>query len=356
MSHKPSEGSDQAEPVQGDDPLLAWRDQFPILAKTNYLISNSLGAAPAAAARSLHDYYETWAARGVRAWEETWWTMAAELGDRVAPLIAARSGEVVFQPNVTLAHAVILSALDYAAPRSRIVTDAMHFPSILYLIDEEQQRGAVVSLIPSHDGIGLDTERLLDAIDHSTACVCISHILFKSAYIHDVAAIATKARSVDALLIVDGYQSVGTIPVDVRALGVDVYIGGCLKWLCGGPGAAFLWVDPAIAQRLRPRLTGWMAHQRPFAFQPSLARRLDAWRFLNGTPAIPALYAAVPGLEIIGRDRRSGHPGKIRPPDDEIDRAGPYEGVSLQDPRGSRTPRRAPWPLTWSMATRSRAG
>jgi kynureninase len=293
-------------PADGDrahceDALLAYRDQFPILAQTNYLISNSLGAVPRAAGQALNDYYETWASRGVRAWEETWWTMAADMGDLVAPLIGAGPGEVVFQPNVTLAHAVMFSVCDFCRGRRRIVTDAMHFPSILYLIDEQRRRGAEVTIVPSTDGVSVDTERLIDAIDAETAIVNISHVLFKSAYIHDVAAIADKARSAGALTVIDGYQSVGTIPVDVRALGVDVYIGGCLKWLCGGPGAAFVWVDPEIRDPLRPGLTGWMAHEHPFAFEPRLDRRNDAWRFLHGTPSIPALHAARPGLEIINR-------------------------------------------------------
>ena len=158
-----------------------------------------------------------------------------------------------------------------------------------------------MTVVPSTDGVSVDTERLIDAIDAETAIVNISHVLFKSAYIHDVAAIAEKARSVGALTVIDGYQSVGTIPVDVRALGVDVYIGGCLKWLCGGPGAAFVWIDPEIRDQLRPGLTGWMAHEHPFAFEPRLDRRNDAWRFLHGTPSIPSLYAARPGLEIINR-------------------------------------------------------
>ena len=289
--------ADQVE----DDRLLGWRDRFPILAQTNYLISNSLGAVPSAASQCLQDYYETWASRGVRAWEEIWWTLVADLGDRLAPLIGAQAGEVVFQPSVTLAHAVVLSAFEFQGTRSGIVTDLMHFPSILYLIDEQRRLGATVTAVPSGDGVGVDTERLIDAIDERTAVVCISHVLFKSAYIHEVEAIASRARDVGAVTIVDGYQAVGTIPVDVNDLGVDVYIGGCLKWLCGGPGAAFLWVDPEIRNRLRPRLTGWMAHERPFGFEPRLARRDDAWRFLHGTPAIPALYAARPGLEIVGR-------------------------------------------------------
>jgi kynureninase len=281
------------------DPLLAYRAEFPILSQSNYLISNSLGAVPRAVETSLHSYYETWAGRGVRAWEETWWTMVAELGDLVAPLIGVRHGEVVFQPNVTFSHAVVYSAFDFASKRSGIVTDSMHFPSILYLIDQERNRGAKVTVVPSDDGISVDTERLIEAIDETTALVNVSHVFFKSAYIHEIAAIAAKARRVGAITLIDGYQAVGTIPIDVKRLGVDAYIGGCLKWLCGGPGAAFLWVDPGTRGKLAPKLTGWMAHQNPFRFEPKLVRREDAWRFLNGTPSIPALYAARPGLEIV---------------------------------------------------------
>ncbi len=283
------------------DPLLDYRTEFPILSQTNYLISNSLGAVPSTVAASLQSYYETWAARGVRAWEETWWTMVSELGDLVAPLIGAREGDVVFQPNVTFAHAVVFSAFDFSAQRSGIVTDSMHFPSILYLIDQERGRGAKVTVVPSEDGISVDTARLIEAIDETTALVNVSHVFFKSAFIHDIAAIAAKARRVGAITLIDGYQAVGTIPVDVRGLGIDAYIGGCLKWLCGGPGAAFLWVDPDARRRLEPKLTGWMAHQQPFRFEPKLVRRDDAWRFLHGTPSIPALYAARPGLEIVNR-------------------------------------------------------
>jgi kynureninase len=286
---------------KGDDPLLAYRERFPILQHTNYLISNSLGAVPAAVGPSLQSYYGVWASRGVRAWEETWWTLAVGLGDLVAPLIGARANEVVFQPNVTLAHAVVYSAFDFSASRPKIVTDSMHFPSILYLIDQQRRNSAEIVVIPSEDGIGIDTERLIVAIDERTAIVSISHVLFKSAFIHDIEAIALKAQSVGAITVVDGYQAVGTIPVDVRRQGIDIYIGGCLKWLCGGPGAAFLWVDPRLRHRLEPKLTGWMAHQRPFAFDPELVRRDDAWRFLHGTPNIPALYAARPGLEIINQ-------------------------------------------------------
>lgn len=281
------------------DPLLRLRGQFPILARTTYLISNSLGAVPEAAGSSLHDYYQIWATRGVRAWEDCWWSLVSDLGDLVAPLIGAGPGEIVFQPNVTIAHAVVLSALDYWRKADRLVTDDMHFPSILYLLGETRRSGARVVIVPSEDGITVDTGRVVEAIDDGTVAVCLSHVLFKSSYIHEVEAIAARARQVQALTIVDGYQAVGAMPVDVHALGVDVYIGGCLKWLCGGPGAAFLWVHPDTRRRLEPRLTGWMAHREPFAFDRELSRRDDARRLLHGTPSIPALYAARPGLEVV---------------------------------------------------------
>ena len=283
------------------DPLLGYREHFPILGRTNYLISNSLGAVPAAAEASLRAYFETWATRGVRAWEDGWWTLAADLGNLVAPLIGAERDEVVFQPNVTLAHAVVFSAFDFRAGRRRVVTDAMHFPSLLHLIDGLRDEGAEAAVVPSDDGITVDTQRVVEAIDERTALVNLSHVLFKSSYVHDVAAIAAQARRVGAITVIDGYQSVGAMPVDVESLGVDIYIGGCLKWLCGGPGAAFLWVRPELRSRLNPRLTGWMAHPRPFDFSAALERRPDAWRFLHGTPNIPALYAAQPGLELINQ-------------------------------------------------------
>lgn len=290
-----------ASQAAAQDPLLAYRSLFPILDRTTYLISNSLGAVPSGAYESVHEYVDLWATRGVRAWEDAWWNMPLSLGNLVAPLIGAGENEVVFQPCVTIAHAVIFSAFDYQAGRPRIVTDAMHFPSILYLIAEQRSRHAEITVVPAADSVSVDTERIVDAIDERTAFVSLSHVLFKSAYIHDVAAICARARSVGAVTIIDGYQAVGTIPLDVKNLGVDVYVGGCLKWLCGGPGAAFLWVQPDLRSHLTPRLTGWMSHEQPFDFSPQLERRSDAWRFLNGTPSIPALYAARPGLEIINK-------------------------------------------------------
>jgi kynureninase len=296
-SQSPPKGAQQ----RSDDDLLGWRREFPILEKTVYLISNSLGAMPRRVHASLNDYAETWAGRGVRAWAEGWWEMPVRLGDLLGPILGSGPGEISFHQNVTLAEAIVLSCFDFAGSRNKIVYTGMEFPSVMYLYQAQRARGAKICVVGSEDGISVDLERLLAAIDEQTLLVPVSHVLFKSAFIMDARAIVRRAHEVGAHVILDVYQSAGTVPVDVKALDVDFAIGGCLKWLCGGPGAAFLYVRPDLRSRLEPRLTGWMAHQNSFAFETGDIRyRNDAFRFLNGTPHVPCLYAARPGLEILG--------------------------------------------------------
>jgi len=280
--------------------LLQWRSEFPILGRSVYLISNSLGAMPRAAERGLAEYAAAWSERGVRAWAEGWWDMPVRLGDLAAPILGVGGGAVSFQPNVTLATAAILSCFDFTGPRRAIVTTSMEFPSLLYLCEGQRGRGARLTIVESDDGVGIDLERLLRAIDEETQIVVVSHVLFRSAFIQDADAIVRRAHEVGAHVLLDVYQSAGTVPIDAARLDVDCVVGGCLKWLCGGPGAAFLYVRPDLRARLRPALTGWMAHENAFGFETGPIRlREDAFRFLAGTPAIPALYGARAGLEII---------------------------------------------------------
>jgi kynureninase len=282
--------------------LLRWRSEFPILEKTVYLISNSLGAMPRQVYGALKEYADTWAARGVRAWGESWWEMPVRLGDLLGPILGCDSGEVSFHQNVTLAEAVVLSCFDFNGPRRKVVLTNMEFPSVMYLYQAQRARGAEICVVNSEDGISVDLDRLLEAIDERTLLVPVSHVLFKSAYIMNAQAIIRKAHQVGAMVVLDVYQSAGVMPIDVKALEVDFVIGGCLKWLCGGPGAAFLYVRPDLRTGFEPKLTGWMAHQNSFAFETGDMRfRDDAFRFLNGTPHIPCLYAARPGLEILGK-------------------------------------------------------
>jgi kynureninase len=282
------------------DPLLTFRDEFPILARTTYLVSNSLGAMPRGVPERLAEYVDQWAELGVRAWAKGWWEMPVSVGDEIAPLIGAGPGEVAMLPNVTIAQTSVLSALDYSNGRDAIVMTDLDFPSVRYVYDQLATRlGARIVVVPSDDGISIDTQRLIDAIDHRTKLVAISHVLFQSAYIMDAAAICRRAHEVGALVSLDAFHSVGAIPVDVKALGADFLSGGVLKWLCGGPGGAFLYVAPSVGAKLSPSFTGWQAHERPFAFEPDMHYAGNAWRWLNGTPSIPSLFAAIEGPRIL---------------------------------------------------------
>jgi kynureninase len=289
--------------LRGDmdvDELERWRAEFPILERAVYLISNSLGAMPRAAADSLAAYADAWATRGVRAWEERWWEMAREVGDRIAGIIGAPPSSVSMHENVTTAAMVALSTVTPAPTRRRIVCLAADFPSTIYLYRAQEAAGFELSVVPAEDDLTARVDRVVDAIDERTAFVSLSHVLFKSSYIMDVTPVVARAHKVGARVLLDGYQSAGIIPVDVTALGVDFFVGGCLKWLCGGPGTAFLYTRPDVAAALRPRFTGWFAHRAPFAFDTGgLDLRDDAMRMMNGTPSIPAYYAAMPGLDII---------------------------------------------------------
>jgi kynureninase len=283
------------------DDLLRWRSEFPILGETTYLISNSLGAMPRSVYKKMNHYAEIWATRGVRAWEEEWWEMPVKVGDLIAPLIGANAGEVSMHQNVSLLQAVLISCFDFRGKRNKVVYSDMEFPSVTYVYEQlARERGGRIETVYSEDGVVVPLEKLLAAIDERTLLVPISHVLFKSAYIQNVKAIVEKAQRVGATVILDAYHSVGTIPVDVKELEVDILVGGVLKWLCGGPGAAFLYVRPGLRQKLQPKITGWMAHPRPFDFEVGhMEYREDAYRFLNGTPSIPTLYAAQEGPKII---------------------------------------------------------
>ena len=284
------------------DPLLAFREEFPILAKTNYLVSNSLGPMPRTVPEKLAEYGRDWGELGVKAWNRGWWELPVEIGNEIAPLINAGSGEIVMMPNVTIAQTAVLSSIDFPRDRDTIVMTDLDFPSVRYAYAEMAARlGARIESVPSDDGITIDPQRLLAAIGERTRLVAVSHVLFRSAYLMDVEAICRRAHEVGALVSLDSFHAVGIVPVDVKRSKPDFLTGGVLKWLCGGPGACFLYVSPTVRDRLKPALTGWQAHARPFAFEETMEFTSGAFRWLNGTPVIPALYAAAEGPKILRR-------------------------------------------------------
>ena len=282
------------------DELLKWRSEFPILDKAVYLISHSLGAMPKATFDQLHEYADLWATRGVRAWAEGWWEMPVKLGDELAGIIGADPGTIVMHQNVSVCQSLILSCLEPTPQRNKIVYSELNFPSVMYVYEAHARDGKIrIETVKSDDGMTVPLERMLAAIDETTLLVPFSHVLFKSAFLQDAKAIVDRAHEVGAMVVLDTYQSAGTVPFSVKELNVDFATGGSVKWLCGGPGAGYLYVRPDLQLTLEPKTTGWMAHEAPFSFETTLRYAPNISRFLHGSPAIPALYAARSGYRII---------------------------------------------------------
>ena len=280
------------------DHLDNYRDRFPILASTTYLVNHSLGAMPMDARDELVRYADEWASLGVDAWGEGWWETPVTIGNELAPIVGAPPDSIAMVQNVAVAQAVIASCFSLQEPRNRIVFSELNFPSVMYTWHNAP--GAHVVSVRSWDGVTVPTETFLAAIDDRTAVVPLSHVLFKSAYIQDAAAIIERAHEVGALVVLDCYQSAGTLPFSLVDLDVDFAVGGSVKWLCGGPGAGWLYVRPDLQEILEPRFVGWQGDRAPFDFRPGpIDYAPGIWRFLSGTPNVPALFAARAGYRIV---------------------------------------------------------
>jgi kynureninase len=282
------------------DTLAIWREEFPILETCTYLVSHSLGAMPRRTAQNLQAYAETWSSRGVRAWHEGWWEIGRTTGDLLAPILGVEPGTISMHQNVTIAMGIIASCHRYDGERRKIVLTDLEFPTNMYLFEGFRRYGADVVYVPSGDTVRTDLERLLEAIDQRTVLVPLSLVLFRSSYIQDARAVIERAHRVGARVILDVYQAAGSVPLNIAALGADFAVGGSVKWLCGGPGAGYLYVRPDLVRELEPGLIGWAAHAQPFSFAVGPVVYADgAERFQSGTPNVPALYATRAGYEIV---------------------------------------------------------
>lgn len=282
------------------DPLLSWRAEFPILDTCTYLVSHSLGAMPTRTETYLAQFAREWGRRGVRAWHEGWWEIGRVTGDLLAPAIGAAPGTISMHQNATVAQSIVASCLSYEGNRRRIIVQDLDFPSNHYLFHGFERYGAQVVIVPSDNRVHGRIDRMVDAIDDRTALVNVSLVLFRSAHLQDVAPVIEKAHRVGARVVLDLYQAAGAVPVDVTALNTDFAVGGSVKWLCGGPGAGYLYVRPDLLNVLRPSVVGWAGHSEPFQFAPGAIDYADGLeRFQSGTPNVPSLYSARAGYEII---------------------------------------------------------
>ena len=278
------------------------RSAFPTLASGIHLLSHSLGPVPRSARDSMLAYCDAWENHTSEdAWATSWWELSQQVGDRIARILGGEPGSVQIQPNASIALATVASCFDFkSSKRNRVVTTALDFPSMEYIWDGQRQVGAQIEVVPSADGISVSLENILEAIDEQTSLVAISHTSYRSSYRVDARAIVEHAHAKGALVLLDVYQSAGVVPLEAAAWNVDFLIGGTIKWLCGGPACGYLYVRPDLQRDLKPRLTGWVAHDSPFDFSHAPMRYArSVRRFAQGTPSIPALYSAIPGLDII---------------------------------------------------------
>jgi len=278
------------------------RNDFPTLASGIHLLSHSLGPVPRAARESMLEYIDAWEHHTSEdAWATSWWELSRRVGDRIARILGGAPGSVQIQPNASLALATVASCFDFkSGARRKVVTTALDFPSMNYFWDGQRSIGAQIEVVPSSDGISVPLERIIDAIDSETCLVALSHTSYCSSYRVEAQAIVEQAHAKGALVLLDVYQSAGVMRLNAADWNVDFLIGGTIKWLCGGPSCGYLYVRPDLQKDLRPRLTGWVAHDSPFDFADAPMRYAKSVRrFAQGTPSIPALYSAIPGLDII---------------------------------------------------------
>src|SRR5947207_7457885 len=288
-------------PAAGAAPhaLARYRSEFPIFRDRVYLNTCSLGALGERARRKVAEFLDLWQSRGASAWYDVWWAGLTDLRARYARLVGAAPAEIALAPSISVAVSAVAESLDYAR-RPRVVVTSLDFPTIAYQWLAKRARGVELVVVESPDQVSVPVEAIARAVDDRTALVATSHVYFTSGAIQDIQRVADVARARGALTLVDAYQSVGQVPVDVKAAGVDFLTAGGLKWLLGGPGIVLLYVRDELARRLAPAIAGWFGHKNQFAFDPRvLELHDDARRFELGTPALAAVYAQLGGLDYI---------------------------------------------------------
>ncbi|MGH8163121.1 MAG: aminotransferase class V-fold PLP-dependent enzyme, partial [Rhodanobacteraceae bacterium] len=275
------------------------RERFATLDNATYLVSHSMGAAPLAARDALTTYWDEWAKDGPEAWER-WLPRIGEIADGIGEIIGAPSGSVFLGPNVSALQASLATCLRFTPERNEVVYEALQFPSLTYVWTEWQRYGAQPRIVPSDDGRSIPTERIIAAIGERTVVAILSHAYYVSGAICDVRAIQAHCRKTGTLLCVDAYQTTGVYPYDVTEWDLDIVTGGSHKWLCGGPGCGWIYVNPSLRETFEPAATGWMAHARPFAFEPApMTWSSTMYRWGTGTPTIPGYAVAKPGHDLI---------------------------------------------------------
>ena len=277
--------------------LAKYRGEFPIFRDSVYLNTCSLGALGERSRRKVVEFLDLWQSRGASAWYDVWWEALGELRARYGRIINAPAGDIALAPSISVALSAVAESLDYRR-RPKVVITSLDFPTVAYQWLAKAASGVELAVVESPDRISVPVDAIARAIDDRTALVVTSHVYFTSGAIQDIKRVAVAAHAHGALCLIDAYQSVGQIPVDVQDAGVDALVAGGLKWLLGGPGIVFLYVRQVVARALEPRISGWFGQREQFTFDPrALTFHDDARRFEMGTPSLAAVYAQLGGLE-----------------------------------------------------------
>jgi selenocysteine lyase/cysteine desulfurase len=276
-----------------------YRPEFPIFRSATYLNSCSLGPLSLRGRAALTEFADLWDRMGASAWYEHWLNTADDVRVSFAELIGAEATETALAPSISVALSTIASAIDFSQ-RPKVVTTELDFPTVVYQFLAKRGLGLEPVVLTSPDGVSVPIEAFAEAVDERTALVATSHVYYTTGAIQDIAGLARLAHERGALCLIDAYQSMGQLPVNASELDVDVLLGGALKWLLGGQGLAYVHVRRSLIQSLTPTVVGWFGVENQFAFNSNELRlRADARRFEMGTPAVPTMYTAKAGLEMV---------------------------------------------------------
>jgi selenocysteine lyase/cysteine desulfurase len=276
----------------------ALRAEFPLLDRYIYFNACSLGPLPRRGRAALAQYAEDWDSKGTPVWYSDWLPLLDRFRDKVGALLAAPAGSTAIAPSVSVALTTLATGLPLPAGRNKVLIGELDFPTIGH--QWLSRPNFEVEFVPSRDGMTIPPEDFANRIDDRTALVATTHLFYTTGYLQDVRAIADAAHAKGAMCLIDGYQTCGCVPLDIQQMGCDAFVGGCLKWLSGGPGNAFLYVRPDLIPHVKPQGTGWFATRDPFSFTlQELVFADDARRLETGTWAMASHYAGLAGLELI---------------------------------------------------------
>ncbi|GAC1476554.1 MAG: kynureninase [Candidatus Dormibacteraceae bacterium] len=276
----------------------ALRAEFSLLDRYIYFNACSLGPLPRRGKAALARYAQDWDEIGTPVWFSDWLPLLARFRERIAALLQAPAGTTAIAPSVSVALATLAGGLPLPPGRNKILIGELDFPTIGH--QWLSRPGYQIEFVPSRDGMTIPPSAFEERIDERTALVVTTHLFYTTGYLQDVRAIADAAHARGALCVIDGYQTCGCVPLDVGAMDCDAFVGGCLKWLSGGPGNAFIYARPELIPAIRPQGTGWFATRDPFSFTlQQLDFADDARRLETGTWAVPSHYAGLAGLELI---------------------------------------------------------